>query len=496
LKVIITIFVLVSLMSAGLIAEEPALKIKTITPRECIERALTGNLDLQIERISPMISDWGITREKAAFDPSVTGRVTYDDVTEPASPEREASTGVSSIQSEQLRLRAGLVGKLPTGTLYDLGFVDTRTEGTFSPSEVHNGNGILNVTQPLLRDFWLQPNTAQLRIATKNRAIAGHALVNQVISTVTAVQNAYFELVYAIENEKAKKEDLNRSRSLLADNRKRVEVGTMSPLDITLAEAGAAEREEAVIVAARAIVDRENDLKRLILPDVTEWRGLSLVPAEYPVVQMRELDFDRSMRAALAQRPDYRQAREEVEKRGILVAYQRNQLWPRLDLAGSFGLNARGENIGDWAGNLASGDARQWGVGIFVSIPIGNREARAKYHISQLEAEQALLRLKRAEQQILVELDNVIGQVQTNLKRLDATRASSRLAEESLRAEEAKFRAGASTSFLVLQAQSQLASARSAEIRAQADYNKSLVALDQAEGATLRQHNIVLDEQP
>ncbi len=143
---------------------------------------------------------------------------------------------------------------------------------------------------------------------------------------------------------------------------------------------------------------------------------------------------------------------------------------------------------------LTGGNSPTWSVGVVVSLPLGNRQARANYHTAKLDADQLLLSLKSLEQDIVVAVDDAVGHVETNLKSVEAARAATRLAEESLDAEKRKLQAGTSTTFLVLQAQTQLATARVAQIRAEADYHESLVALDLAEGTILAKNSIVLDE--
>jgi outer membrane protein TolC len=311
---------------------------------------------------------------------------------------------------------------------------------------------------------------------------------------VSDVSRAYYELIFAIEDHAAKLDDLQRAKALLADNRTRVEVGVMSPLDVTQAEAGAAEREESVIVAARAIIERENALKRLIAADVTTLIGVSLRPAESLPDEPVATDVARSTRIALSGRPDIKQARHDMERRGLVRAFTRNQSFPEVNLETSYGLNARGDNAREFSTNLSARDHPAWSVGLTATMPLGNRQADAAYRIAKLEEARAGLGLRKLEQDIIVEVDNAVGQVQTNAKRVEATRVARRLAEESLTAEESRLRAGASTSFLVLQAQSQLAAARSAEIRAKADYGASLVNLARVEGTTLDKHHIELDE--
>jgi outer membrane protein TolC len=489
------LLLVVLLSLAGAVARGETNTVLSLTLRDCIERALTHNLDIRIERINPGIAQWGVVREQGAFDPTLTGRANYEDATTPLGPERAASLGLNALDEQQLQASAGLTGKLPFGLQYDLTAFDSRASGTLATNFVYTGAAAITLTQPLLKNFGFGSNTAQIRAARQNRAMADEQFAAQVMDTITAVHRAYYELVFALEDHKAKLEDLNRAKALLDQNRKRVQVGVLSPLDVTQAEAGVAEREEAVIVAERVIHDNESALRQLIAPDALELRGTSLVPVDYPVVEMIETDAARSIATALEQRPDFRQAKHELERRNILVAYNRNQLWPQIDLQGSYGLNGRsGTGFGDFVDDTASGDSPVWSLGVIVTLPLGNREARANFRAAKLEAEQALLSLKRLEQQIVIEVDNAVRLVESNLKRVEATRVASRLAEESLKAEEERLRAGTSTSFLVLQAQAQLASARSAEIRARADYSQSLAALARAEGSTPRQRNITLDE--
>lgn len=486
--VMIRYLLIVLLGAAGSLAwaEEPApvAAARSLTLRECVERALAANLDIQIERVNPQIQDWGVVSAESVFEPAVQGSAQFSD--------DSSLTTTGSTITRQWDFNLGLTGKLASGTQYKLTGLDTRSDGTAYTDPVHAGSGTVTLTQPLLKNFWFGVNLAPVRVARKQRQMAGAAFALLVMNTVSDTSKAYYELVFAIENHKALLEDLNRAKELLAQNRRRVELGVLSPLDVTQAEAGVAEREEAVIVAERAIKNQENTLKRLILRDVSEFHGAALVPVDALVVHMVDADVARSTRAALDSRPDYRRAQFDLDRQHIQVAYNRNQLWPEVDLQASYGLNGQAGTFDRFVNNAATGDNPAWFVGLTMAIPLGNKSARASYETAKLQDAQLLLTLKKLEQDIIVQVDNAVGQVQSNLKRVDATRAASRLAEESLKAEETKLRAGTSTSFLVLQAQSQLATARSAQIRAEADYNQSLVELYRVEGTLLQKQNIRL----
>ena len=476
------------LLLAGLTVHGETNQLKSLPLRECVERALANNLEIRAERINPTIQTWGIVGAQGGYDPILTGALKYQDATIPQDPSLPALT------QQTLQPAVGLAGKLPTGAAYDFSANDSRTSGNVITNFnfLYTGQAGVSVTQPLLKNFGLGINSATIRIARKSKAIAVQNFVQLVMTKITAVSSAYYELVFAIEDHKAKVEDLNQAKQLLAEDQRRVQVGVLTPLDVTQAEAGVAEREQAVILAARTIKDNENTLKRLICREVSEFHGLTLVPTDYPLVQMIQTDVAESTRTALTGRPDYLSAKESLARQNILVQFNRNQLWPEIDLQGSYGLNGRGRSFSGYNDNLTTGDSPVWGIGLAVSIPLGNRQARSNYHIARLDSDQLLLNLKALEQDIIVQVDNAVGHVEANLESVKAAHEATRLAQESLEAEKKKLLAGTSTTFLVLQAQAQLATARTAEIRARADYSESIVALGQAEGTTLSKNNILL----
>jgi outer membrane protein TolC len=472
--------------------------IKSLTLRECIARALENNLEIKSQRINPSIGTWGVVNAQGVYDPVLSGTINNQSTTTWLSTSDAAGLGLppGTERTKSWMANAGLSGKLPSGATYDFSAASDRSWGnTFTNTfNEFSGDAGVTLTQPLLRNFGFGVNAALIRIARENKTVAVQNFIQFVMTTISNVANAYYELVYAIENYKAAVENRELARELLNQNRIQERVGTMSPLDVIQAEAGVAESEQSVITTARAIKDNENTLKRLICQQVTEFRGVSMVPVDYPVVQMIALDVDESTRRALETRADYQSAIHTLESQNINVQFNHNQLWPEVNLTGTYNLNGLGYNVDSFSDNLSSTRSPYWNVGVIVSVPLGNRQARANYHIAKLDADQALLSLKSLEQDIVVAVDNAVGHVETNLKSVEAARAATRLAQESLDAEKRKLQAGTSTTFLVLQAQTQLATARVAQIRAEADYYESLVALDLAEGTILHKNDIVLDE--
>ena len=464
-------------------AAETTNAIRSLTIRDCIDRALAANLDIKLQRVNLPVADWNVVQALSVFDPTLTGGARYGDTATPYATN-------SLLDTRQVALNAGLAGKFETGTGYSLDANFDHTSPAFLP---YTGGPAMTLTQPLLKNFGTEPNLALIRVARKQRGIAEQYFIQQVMTTITAVENAYYELIYAIENHKAAVEDLDRAKQLLTEDRKRVQIGTLSPLDVVQAESGVAGSVNAVIIAERTIKDNENTLKRLITQNVLEFASESLVPVNYPKFEAVEPNVTNHIRTALEKRPDYLAAKEELERRNILIKFTKNQLLPEVDLQGSVGVGGYGRTYGRYNDSIGDVSYPAWGIGVAVTLPLGNRSARANYNIARLQSDQQVIAMKILEQDIIVAVDNALRRVQSNLKSIDATEAASRLAAESLKAEETKLRAGTSTSFLVLQAQSVLAAAKSAEIRTRADYAESLAALAQAEGRTLQRHTIVLD---
>ena len=486
-------FFAVSLLTLTTAWSEETKAVKSLTLEECITRTLTHNLDVRIQRINPGIQNWGIVAAQGVYDPTLSGMFNLAESSLPLQP-----TG-TSLNDHQLQSQLGVGGKFASGATYDLTASDSRFTPVGSTSLgsnfVYSGTSAFSVSQPLLKNFGFGVNSAQIRIARKSREIAIQNFLQQIINSISATENAYYELVFANEDAKAKRDDLALAQQLLDEDRKRLQTGTISPLDVTQAEAGVAERQRALIVAERTAQDNANALKILISSDVSEFTGTTLLPVDRLLLETANTDHAGSVRTALQSRPDYRAAQQTVEQQNILVKYNHNQLWPEIDLKASYGYNTGAGTYGDTLNNFGNGRNPIWAAGVTVSFPLGDRQSRASYHSAKLQAEQLLLQLKRLEQQIIIALDNAVGHVRSNWKGVEAAREATRLANESYQAEKTKLLTGSSTTFLVLQAESQLADARSAQIRAEADYREALVTLAQTEGTTLVRHHMQLNEE-
>ena len=365
------------------------------------------------------------------------------------------------------------------------------------------------ITQPLMQNFRLDPRKQRILVAQNGERISRKGFELQVMNTVRDVELAYWDLVFSIRDLDVARKSLELAQDLLRNNRIQVEVGTMAPIDVLEAEAEVAAREEAVILAEEAIRSFDDNLKRLINdPESAEFWTVQYQPVDQPTVEDLQVDVDDAVRTALQRRPVLDQGRYELETRDYNVRYTRNQTMPQVDVVGSFALNGIGGNQlirGDFAGAPSAiipggyGDAidqafgrqfRDWTVGLNVSYPLGNSQAEALHAQAQISARQQRARVDSNEILIAQEVRRTARAVDTNRKRIDATRVARELAERRLDAEEKKFEVGMSTSFLIVQAQRDLSQAAANELRALIDYNKAIVAFERARGTILDRTNV------
>jgi outer membrane protein len=479
--------------------------VRSLSLNEAIRLALKHNLDLQIERVNPEIAGYALGGAYGIYDPTLNlgARQEYVDMPAYLDPKKEGVDNAYELKSDIFE--SALQGQLPTGLRYDLGgnaaYLRSHTEfldpslfpGGVRDTNSYTGDVGIALRQPLLRDFWIDANRQRIRVEKKNLKISELALQQQIINVLTKVQLAYYDLLHARESIKVRERALTLSQQLLAENRRRVQVGDLPPLDEKQAESQVELDQADLLAAQHAYLEQQNLLKTLLADDYRAWLDVQIEPTE-PLIPI-PVPFDRaaSWQVALTTRPDLLQFRLELEKRDIVLRYQHNQLFPSLDLVGSYGARATGNEFGHVTEDI--GDIRfpAYSYGVVLSFPLSNRSARNNYKAAQAAKKQAQLQLKKLEQEILAQIETTGRLTDTQYKRVRSTHQARLYAEAALEAEQRKLRNGVSTSFIVLELQKDLTDARLAEIRALGDYNKALVQLAFTEGTTAQKNGLSLE---
>jgi outer membrane protein TolC len=474
-----------------------AIETRSISLQEAIDLALQHNFDVQIQRFLPELARFTLQAAYGAYDPLLSASGQHDYSLSPGGLNPFTNTLFPGPESEADSFNAGLGGLLPWGLQYRLtGTARNSISETppNAPVEVSTANAAISeLRQPLLRDFWIDSTRATIQISRNRVKFSEQALRLQMMTTVASVEQAYYNLIFARENVKVQESALQLAERLLWENRKKVEVGQLAPLDEKQAESQVAASRADLLVGQRALDSQENVLKSLITDKYASWHSVRVIPAENLIAVPPILDLHGSWDRALRLRPDLIQARLDLQRSDINVRFDRNQLFPRLDLVGQYGYAGREIEYSGAFGQIRSRDNPYWYYGAQLNYPIGNRSARNNYRASKAEREQAELIMKQREQGVLISVDDAVKQVQTDFARVEATREARLFAEAALDAEQKKLENGKSTSFFVLQFQRDLTAARFQEIQALAAYNNSLAQLALQEGATFERHKLKVE---
>ncbi len=465
-----------------------------LTLKGGVELVLENNLDITIERISPKIAASQVQSREGGFDTDLFGSFKRSDSKKPLNASSSAAAGgLSSLKSENYSLDAGFSGKTSLGTEFTLEVKDDWSANTLNKfTDQYTSFSGVRVTQPLLKGFGPGSTERQLNIARKNREISVYRLKQKIIDTVARYAVAHWDLLRVKEELGVRVESERLAKALLDINIKKYEAGAASLLEVTQAKAAASSRKDDVLLAQKAVRVQENAVKLLISKDVYELRDKEIVPAPESPLRKSASGLDESVARALEVRPDYLETRSELQKNRIEIRYASNQRFPKVDLEASYGFNGLGTSLSDSFRGIDSNP--DWSVGVVLRYPLGNNIAAGDLRAARFSADQALLRLKKLEQTIILSLDGAIKDVLADAERVEEAKTTTGLTRESLSAEEKKLAAGRSTTYNVLQVQEDLARALSNEVTAVADYNKALISYYKEKGTLLEELGINLVE--
>jgi outer membrane protein len=490
-------------------AQADAPTVRRLSVDEAVQLALEQNLGIAVERLNPQIQDMSVAQARSYWTPTFTTGMQGNLQDSPVT--NALAGGQNKISDRRFTSQVGVTQILPTGANYSLSWNGQRstTNNFFT-----NFNPLLNsyvafsVTQPLLRNRTIDSYRQQLEVSRKDRAAADVSLQATTALTTRNVKNAYWDLAYARENLRTQQQSLDLAKRALADNEKRVQIGTMAPIDIVEAQSEVARNEESVIVAEAAIKQAEDRLRALIFnPSTPDFWTMTIEPSQSMPFAPIAVDADAAIRRAIGSRTDVQLAKNSIERSEVNLKFFRSQTLPEVNASLNYQATAVGgttltpltsfpptsfdrgilnqRSFGTVLGDVFSNAFPTWTFGLSVSYPIGASTQETNYSRATLQYQQAQKQLQNLELQIATQVRDAARQVQTNQKRVDSARAARDLAEQRLSAEEKKFAAGIQTSFFVFQAQRDLAQARTNEVRAIADFNKSVVDFEAIQDTSL-----------
>ncbi len=477
---------------------------ETMSLADATIRALQQNLDISISRHTKESRLADIIVEQSKFDPTLSMNGQYSRTVNPLNRPVFGGTGfqlnqITTFDQRSHSLTFDATQNLITGGNIDVNYAPARSSvnqnvaGGFLFNPAWTGGLAFTFTQPLLRNAGIEVNKTFIKVAQNNAVVEEHVFRDRVMTVITSVEQTYWELVFANENLKVAQAALKAAEELLATNRAKTKAGVMSIVDVLQAEAAVASRVEQILVAEKAIRDQEDQLRRLLNPGEEDLRqDVRLTPADPPVTVLEPISLQEAIDTAIEQRPEIVQAKKNVESGELNKQFARNQLLPTLSFQGTMGLSGLGRDYSDSFSKNFSGDFYNYGAGLVLSYPLGNRAAINTYSKRQLEARNAAVALASIRQQIIVGVREAVRRVQTDFKRIETTRSARIMAEKQLQAEQERLKVGLSTTRFVLEFQRDLATAQGNELRAIVDYNKSLSNLARHKATTLDRYHLEL----
>jgi outer membrane protein TolC len=479
-----------------------------LTADEAVRMALENNLGIRAERLAPEISTLAVAQARAAYAPNFFSNFSTRSSTQP--PSSFITGGGSLLTTESFSQSGGFGQNIPWGGgrysfSLDGGRITTSSiESRYNPQLSSNLQATL--VQPLLRNFAIDSNRQQIQTSRNNQVIADIGLREQVAITTQAVRNTYFDLIGAEEGYRVARQSLGLALESLKNNQTKVEVGTLAPIDIIEAEAEVASNEEAVINAEARIKTLEDRLRALVMnPSQGDFWTVRLEPADPPTLTPVTIDVQAAITNALANRTDIARLKKQLDNVDIGIRFARNQNMPGLDLTANY--NAVGfagtqfvfgsgfpppiesqsqRAFSDALRDVFGQNFRTWSVQLNFNYPIGTSQAQAGLASARLQRQQGNVSLQDLELQVATAVRDAARQVDTNLKRVEATRKARDFAERRLEAQTKRMTVGLSTTFELFQAQRDLARQRQQEVNAMIDYNRSIVAFETIQTAPAR----------
>ena len=481
-----------------------------LTLEDAIARALERNLDIAVERLNPQVIDLNLAQALSAYRPTFDTTLSTNQSTSPSSTQLD---GGEAVVSDRAVINGGLTQAIAWGGgSYAIDFNNNRQSSTnafssFNPS--YRSTFQASYTQPLLRGFKTDSRRQQIEVTRINRDIADIDLRQTITNTVSSVQNAYWDLVYATQTLAVQRQALELAETLIRDNEARVEIGTMAPIDIVQARSEAAARRQTLAQAEQNLATAELALKQLIVGGTDdEYWTARLIPIDLPALDVQPIDLEAAIRLALDDRTDIARSRRQLDINNVNLSTMSNNRLPAVDLIGSYQLQGQGGTrftrsglggsvlnevpggIGDAFNQLFDAEFPVWTVQLNVSYPIGQSAEDAAYARARIQVQQVQAQLRQLGLQVATEVTNAVVQIQGISRRIEAAIAARELAEEQLAAEQSKFGAGMSTNFFVVQAQRDLATAQDTELRAILDQQKALVEFERVQRTSLSRAGI------
>jgi HAE1 family hydrophobic/amphiphilic exporter-1 len=488
---------------------------KPLSVRDAVFLALQNNLDLQVARTEPAIAEEGVHQAEGAFNPVLFASYRFNRNETPVATGLQIG-GAGVTKGNEWNYTGGFAGILPLGLNYASTLNQRRLDSDSSIVSLDpewRAGWASEITLPLLKDFINNEANVTVKRSRIGRDISNEDFRRRLIDLVAQVESAYWELAAARAGQRVEQKSLHTAQDLLEQTRVRYDVGVVSKVIVTQAEAGVAEREVDAIIADNRAANAQDALLNLVLaPSASDFASTVLVPKD-PAFIPYSVDLAEALEKAQSLRPELEQSRQQVKDAELQLAFAENQRLPRLDVTGSYqmdGLSGKSKGVPffgqpavpDQGGSSSAFDhffrkqgAHSWSFGANVEIPFPNTTARALVAQRRIELRRARTDLHRVEQQVILEVRNAVRLLRSTIDAVEAAQRRVVAQEETLRAEQEKLRLGDSTPFEVLEFEEDLVEAERQKILALQGYREGITAVERSQATMLETRGISVAEE-
>jgi len=522
-----------------------------LTLQDAVALALQNNLDIEQFRQGVRIAQYGLFALRGAYDITSTSDINYNSQTFPVASIFSGGGATGSLSQRTINYNFSTFQNVEkTGGVWEVDFNNSRLNTSSSAATLttqYSPTLTFRFTQPLLRNLSIDANRHNILVAQRQLDLSDSQFRQRVIEIINQVQDAYWDLVFSIQNESIARNSVDLTRVQLENNRQQVEAGVAAPIDLRSTEAALEQRKGDVIVALQGVTSAENNLKSLLLKNAGDpmWTAV-IAPTDQPQFGQPLLSLEEARGLALKNRPELEQLRLQAEAKDLDIRFFRNLTRPQVDFQGFYsntGLAGTPSTASQGSGGftslqqglitnlngalgalnlplfnptpppaspslgalvpdqfnggylqslkeLFSSQFRAYQFGVHVSVPWRNRTALGNLGVAQAQSRQIDAQMRKLVDQVQVDVRNSLQNVVATKQRYEAAKAGRIAAEAQLAGENEKFRAGLSTNFFVLQRQNDLSVARGTEVRAATDYSKALADLQRFTGTTLVSNNV------
>lgn len=516
---------------------------RPLSLRESLSMALENNKDIEVARENVRIAEFDLLGARGLYDPRLTTQAFYERIESPISSFLAGGQNGSTTTSDYTGTMR-LDGQSPVlGGNYHFDFSSVRltTNNQFTALNPQFPTSLsFSYTQPLFRGLKIDNSRRQIQIARKNLSLTDAQFRQRAIDTITNVQRAYWDLVFALRSLQVQRDAVAVARTQLEHNKRLVNEGQLAPIDVVAAEAQISTYEQRVFSALEEVSRTENNLKNMIAEDQkAQLWSESIVPTDPVDLAVPDVSLPDALKTAMENRPELQQSNVLREINEIDQRFFKDQTKPAIDLVGTYGVTGLAGSVssnivnpltqtnllqrqridelsvlagleplpvippqqfspdllGGYGQSLQNLLANRYGtarIGVQISLPLRNRTAEANLGRSLVEAERIGTQREQLEQTIQVDVRNALQSMRSAESRLRAASATREANEQQFASEQRKLDAGQSTTFLVLERQTALTEARGLELKAQTDLNKAIADLQRATGNALRVNSIVV----